>query len=207
MSGSVDLLVFSGAMALAQFSPGPDMILLTRTALKRGVRAGGEMALGIACGLSVHATVAVAGLALAFERAPGLREGMRWAAIAYLLWLAFGLLGGLFMARDEGGSVEALLEVKARGPFLSGLFCNLLNPKAVIFLAAISAPFLTGERPEWWPFAIWGIVVVQACVLWSLWARLLQWKPLRQRYQAAERWIDAGFGLVLAGLAFRLAWG
>lgn len=207
MNAAFELLAFAGAMALAQFSPGPDMILLTRTALKSGARAGVEMALGIACGLSVHATVAVAGLAVAFARSPGLREGMRWAAIAYLLWLALGLVSGLFSARDDGGRVESLKGPRERGPFLRGLICNLLNPKAVIFLAAISAPFLTGEPPEWWPLAIWGIVVVQACVLWSLWAHLLQWKPLRQHYQKAERWIDAAFGLVLAALALRLAWG
>jgi threonine/homoserine/homoserine lactone efflux protein len=200
MNGNLDLLAFSGAMVLAQFSPGPDMVLLTRTALKNGVRAGVAMALGIACGLAVHATVAVAGLALAFERSPGLREGLRWAAVAYLLWLAFGLL----REAAAGGKVESLPEAHGRGPFLRGLCCNLLNPKAVIFLAAISAPFLSGERPHWWPLALWGIVVVQSAVLWSLWARLLQWLPLRQRYERARRWIDAAFGLVLVALALRL---
>jgi threonine efflux protein len=204
MDASFELLMFAGAMALAQFSPGPDMILLTRTSLKSGVRAGVKMALGIACGLSVHATVAVAGLAVAFERSPELREGLRWAAVAYLLWLAFGLVRAFFSAGKPGEERSALTAGAAGGPFLRGFLCNLLNPKAVIFIAALSAPFLTGSRPEWWPLAIWGIVVVQAGVLWSLWARLLQWKPLRQRYQAAERWIDAGFGVVLAALAFRL---
>jgi len=91
-----------------------------------------------------------------------------------------------------------------RRPFLRGLFCNLLNPKAALFLAAVSAPFLRGERPEWWPFAIWGIVVGQAVILWSLWAWLLQWDPLRSRYERSARWIDGAFAVALAGLAFRL---
>ncbi len=56
MSPPLELLAFAGVMALGQFSPGPDMILLTRTALRSGARAGVEMALGIACGLAVHAT-------------------------------------------------------------------------------------------------------------------------------------------------------
>ncbi len=45
MSAAVDLLAFARVMALGQFSPGPDMILLTRTALKSGAWAGVEMAL------------------------------------------------------------------------------------------------------------------------------------------------------------------
>ena len=74
-SGLAELLAFSGVMALGQFSPGPDMVLLTRTSLKSGVRAGVEMALGIACGLTVHATLAVAGLALAFDWRPSIYVG------------------------------------------------------------------------------------------------------------------------------------
>jgi threonine/homoserine/homoserine lactone efflux protein len=87
MSESTALWTFAGVMALGQFSLGPDMILLTRTALKSGARTGVKMACGIACGLSVHATLA-------------------------------------FMA--------------------------------------VSAPFLKENRAEWWPFAIWGIIVGQA---------------------------------------------
>ncbi len=204
MSGALELLVFAGVMALGQFSPGPDMVLLTRTALKGGSKAGVEMALGIACGLAVHATVAVAGLALAFERLPQLGEAMRWAAAGYLLWLAWQMAREHFEVPAGAAIDEKTSAPAVRRPFTRGLICNLLNPKAVIFLAAASAPFLRGDRPNWWPLAIWGIVVGQAALLWSLWSCLLQWPPLRQRYELAERWIDIVFALVLAALALRL---
>lgn len=203
MSWMVELLAFAGVMALGQFSPGPDMILLTRTALKSGARAGVEMALGIACGLAVHATLAVAGLALLFKRMPILWEAMRWLAAAYLLWLAYGL----FREWRSGTPVAVDGNAAGRRPWLRGLFCNLLNPKVAIFLAAVSAPFLSGERPGWWAFAIWGIVVGQGCVLWSLWAWLLQWNPLKRRYEQAARWIDGAFGVALVALAVRLICG
>ena len=204
MNSALDLMAFAGVMVLGQFSPGPDMILLTRTALESGARTGVKMALGIACGLTVHATLAVGGLALAFERMPVLRELLRWLAAAYLLWLAYRMLQEIFVAWHTGAQRESAEIASARSPFLRGLFCNLLNPKAAIFLAAVCAPFLRGDRPEWWPFAIWGIVVAQAAVLWSLWACILQWPPLRSRYQKAARWIDAAFAIALTALAIRL---
>ncbi len=207
MNDGVELLAFAGVMALGQFSPGPDMILLTRTALKSGPRAGVETALGIACGLTVHATLAVGGLALAFERLPVLKEALRWAAAAYLGWLAYRMLREAVVVWRSGGIAETRLPTSLRHPFLRGLFCNLLNPKAALFLAAVSAPFLRGERPGWWPLAIWGIVVGQAGILWSVWACLLQWSPLRSRYEQTASWIDAAFGMVLGGLAIRLAIG
>lgn len=204
MSPALELLAFAGVMVLGQFSPGPDMILLTRTALKSGVRAGVEMALGIACGLTVHATVAVGGLAMAFDRLPVLRDGLRWTAAVYLLWLAYRMLREVFVVWYSGGELVDDVQPSTRNPFFRGLFCNLLNPKVALFLAAVSAPFLSGARPGWWPLAIWAIMVGQAFVLWSLWACLLQWQPLRFRYERAARWIDGAFGVALAGLAVRL---
>ncbi|HEX7261824.1 MAG TPA: LysE family translocator [Luteolibacter sp.] len=166
-----ELLVFAGIMVLGQFSPGPDMILLTRTALKSGVRAGVEMALGISCGLTVHAAIAVGGWALAFEQLPILWHLLRWLAAGYLLWLAYGMFREIFVTWYSGVQRETEDHGPTRHPFVRGLLCNLLNPKAAIFLAAVCAPFLRGGRPEWWPYAIWGIVVGEAFVLWSLCGR------------------------------------
>ncbi len=155
-------------------------------------------------GLTVHATVAVGGLALAFERMPMAREILRWAAAGYLLWLAAQMMRDFFVSWDSGAHRESAAGGPVRNPFLRGLLCNLLNPKAAVFLAAVCAPFLKGNHPQWWPFAIWGIIVGQAFILWSLWAWLLQWPPLRLCYERAERWIDGVFGIALGVLAVRL---
>jgi len=203
---ALELALFAGVMALGQFSPGPDMILLTRTALAEGAKAGAWMALGIATGLTVHASIAVAGLAVAFQQSAGLRHAVTWLAAAYLLWLAWCLLRAAFApapapAIDPAAAKPAV----SRSPYLRGLICNLLNPKAVVFLAATCAPFLSGGgHPRWWPFAIAALVIVQGGTLWALWARLLQWPPLRTRYENSARWIDGAFGIALAVLALTL---
>ncbi len=203
MSGAGDLLAFAGVMILGQFSPGPDMLLLTRTALKLGMRAGVEMALGIACGLTVHATLAVAGMAVMFERVPAFWSVLRWMAAGYLLWLAYRMTVETFRNEPSSSAKEPDAGARRR-PFFRGLFCNLLNPKAAFFLAAVSAPFLRGDRPDWWPMAIGGVVVGQAFLLWSLWAWLLQWRPLRRFYERAGPWIDGVFAVVLVVLAIGL---
>jgi threonine efflux protein len=202
-----ELAVFAGVMVLGQFSPGPDMLLLTRTALRKGAREGVQMAAGIACGLTVHATIAVAGVAAAFQHLPLLRTILQWVAAAYLLWLAWGMAREFFLAWYSGAMYEMEVVENRRSPFVRGLLCNLLNPKAALFLAAVSAPFLSGQHPAWWPYAIWGTVVGLGIGLWSLWVLLLQWPPLRNRYERHAGWIDGTFGLVLAALAIRLVIG
>ena len=190
-------------MALAQFSPGPDMILLTRTALAEGAKRGAIMASGIATGLAVHTTLAVGGLALAIERMPALRKVVAWAAAGYLLWLAYRIAMEHFVAWYSGAKREET-EARTGDPFIRGLLCNLLNPKVMVVLAAICAPFLQGPHPGWWPFALWAVVVVQGGILWSMWACLLQWTPLRTRYEKSSKWIDLTFALALTALAARM---
>jgi len=204
MTAVAELCLFAGVMVLGQFSPGPDMLLLTRTALRKGAREGLETAAGIACGLTVHATIAVAGVAVAFQRLPILRIAIQWLAAIYLLWLAWGMAREFFVAWYSGAIYEIEPVASRRAPFLRGLLCNLLNPKAALFLAAVCAPFLSGDHPAWWPYAIWGIVVGLGIGLWSLWVVLLQWPPLRNRYERSSGLIDGIFGLVLAALAIRL---
>lgn len=203
-TGIGSLWLFAGVIVLGQFSPGPDMLLLTRTALRKGAREGVQTAAGIACGLTVHATVAVAGVAMVFQRFPLLRMVLQWAAAVYLLWLAWGMAREFFVAWYSGAIYEIEEVENRRAPFMRGLLCNLLNPKAALFLAAVSAPFLSGDHPAWWPFAIWGIIVGFGIGLWSLWVLLLQWPQLRDRYERSAGLIDGIFALVLAALAVRL---
>lgn len=207
MNGLPDLLTFAAVMALGQFSPGPDMLLLTRTSLADGGRAGVLMALGIATGLSLHAALAIGGMALVLEREAWLSKGLSWAAAAYLIWLAYGLARAWFAHVYAGSKISEAAPRGSRGPFVRGLLCNLLNPKVMVFLAAVTAPFLAGDRPLWWPRALWAIVVFEGMLLWTLWAQLLQWKPMRDRYLRVGPWIDLGFALVLAVLAGRLVLG
>lgn len=204
MNVQAELLTFAGIMVLGQFSPGPDMLLLTRTSLAEGARHGVAMAVGIATGLMIHATLAIGGTAVVFQQEGWLSHSVRYIAALYLLWLSLSLAMEIYR-RD----VSKAAEIKAphrsgRSAYLRGLLCNLLNPKVVLFLAAVVAPFLTGPRPDWWPAALWLIIVVQAFALWSLWALCLQWKPVRAGYQKCGVWIDAGFAILLAGLAIRL---
>ena len=63
-----ELWAFSGLMLMGQFSPGPDMLILTRTSLAEGPKTGCLMASGIATGLVVHSILAISGVAVVFSR-------------------------------------------------------------------------------------------------------------------------------------------
>lgn len=199
-------LIFVGVMALGQFSPGPDMLLLTRTALAAGKKAGCGTALGIACGLGVHALVAVTGVAVLLGRGGWLMNGLLLLAAGYLVYLGVLLIrSGLSasMLKIENNELSRHFWVCWK----RGLFCNLLNPKVAVFLAGVTAPFLSIQNsPSAWPLILWVTIVMEGMVLWCAWAVALQWAPIKMRYLKAAHWVDVVFGICLLVLAVFLLW-
>lgn len=173
-----------------------------------GGRAGTWIAAGIACGLVLHATVAMSGATLLLAGASLLARCLRAAAALYLGWLALQLLRAAWrpMPEDEPG-VTAVTHGEGMVFWRRGFFCNVLNPKVALFFAAMAAPFLAPGHPAWWPLALGGVIVVEGFTLWIAWAWALQWPPLKRGYRSAARWIDALFGLALLVLAVRLLGG
>lgn len=200
-----DLWVFAGLIVLGQFSPGPDMLLLTRTSLREGRGAGLRMAAGITCGLMVHSAIAVTGVAVLLQRFPMIKLGLQWLAAGYLIWLSVGLLKSAFRKPpSDGATGKATASPPRRSAWLRGFLCNLLNPKVALFLAAVCAPFLTHVPGAGRAIALWIIVVGLGIVLWSLWVVTLQWQPARRLNENCARWIDGFFGFALVALALSL---
>ncbi len=191
-------------MALGQFSPGPDMLLLTRTSLAQGRSAGWWTAAGIATGLCVHATVAVFGMAYLMGKGEWLTGALRWVAALYLAYLGLRLLPAVLAVMHRGRRREEGESENGRSAYVRGLLCNILNPKVALIFAAVVTEFVAGDRPGWWSSALWLIIVIQGFVLWFLYVWMLQFRPFRNGYQRAGPWFDTGFGVGLLTLAVLL---
>lgn len=195
-------LAFAGIMALGQFSPGPDMVLLTRTALADGRKSGCWTAFGIACGLAVHAAVAVTGVAAILGRGGWVVDVLKWCAAAYLAWLAFLLIRSGLNAKRLALERAKEISNSAFSSWKRGLLCNLLNPKVAVFLAGVTAPFLAvADVPDNWPAILWLTIVLEGLILWCAWVFVLQSPVIRNRYLCAAHWFDLAFGVALLILA------
>jgi threonine/homoserine/homoserine lactone efflux protein len=208
---NVELLTFSLLMWAAQFSPGPDMLLLLKNAVGHSRAAALGTVAGIACGLMVWCALILSGLAVVLRESPTLFSLLRIGGGAYLIWLGSQLLLSLRQAPatdrpDPRPAPTAALGF--RGGFAQGLTTNLLNAKAVLFLIGSLAVFHPPGSPPWLKWALGGIVLGQAAAGWSIFVCLLGWTPVRTWFLRRQRPWNAVFGglLVVAGTAAIGSW-
>ena len=192
---------FVGVVALAYLVPGPDMAVILRSAT-RGSRAGAAAAVGAQLALCVHLALAVAGLSVALARYPEALTGIRIAGGLYLLYLGGRLIvPTLRRAGSNAPSVEEN-DVSTRSAFGQGLFTNLLNPKAVLFFAAVLPQFLVpGAVPVWVQIVALGVLdIVLGFVAWTAVVALGVRLSAALRRQGVRQWWDRVTGAVLGGV-------
>ncbi len=134
-AGFAEFLV---AAIVMEITPGPNMTWLALLSAREGRIAGLQAVAGIASGLALLAIIAATGVSALISAWPALYEALRWAGVAFLLYLAWEAWVG---ETDDG---------KREDPgkhFWRGLVVNLLNPKAAaVFVVMI--PGFAGPNPS-----------------------------------------------------------
>lgn len=146
------LLAFAPAALALNLTPGADMMFCLGQGLRGGPRAGMAANLGIAAGSVVHFVAAGLGLSALLAAAPGLFDLIRWAGVAYLVWLAAQAL------RHPVGRHDTA-PIRPSRAFRDAVAVNVLNPKVALFVLAFLPQFVDPAR---------GAVLAQFLILGSV---------------------------------------
>lgn len=141
VDGNQFLIFIPAALAL-NLTPGSDMLFCLGQGLKSGPKAGVAASFGVATGSFLHSLMAAFGLAALLATHPLAFEIIRWAGVAYLLWLAVQTF------RNPIGKLQAS-DVSSSGiirAWRDGVFVNLLNPKVAIFILALIPQFVDPSK-------------------------------------------------------------
>jgi len=190
-----------GATSLLVVIPGPNVALIIANTLARGFRTGAVTVLGTTIGVALQLAVIVLGLAALLEFAASAFTWMKWAGVAYLLYL--GVLSwqqGVEEMHDTSASPKPL-----RSLFWQGLLLATINPKTLIFNAAFLPQFVSADAGS---FALLTVAVIYLSVIFLgdlVWAASAQWaRPMviklgRLRHRLTGcLFFGSGIGLALA---------
>ncbi len=131
---------FALASTLIELTPGPNMAYLALISASEGRRAGFATVAGVALGLGIVGIVAALGVAQIIQASVLLYEGLRWAGVLFLLYLAWD-------GWRQGTDVVSAGDRPDGQHFLRGLVTNLLNPKAAVFYIAVLPTFVNPLKP------------------------------------------------------------
>lgn len=201
--GIVAFMVVVGVVVLA---PGADFALVLRNAIVGGRGRGRWTILGVAVASTLQGALAAFGVGSLIVRVQPVFLTVKWAGVAYLLWLGASALRDAWRGRyADVVATEGSPQGEAWLGFRQGVLCNLTNPKILVFYLALLPQFVAAQAPLWsWLAHAW--LVPLAGTLWLLTvvelAHLARRTLVRRR---VRRSIDAISGTVLIGLGVRVA--
>ena len=129
------LLLFAASAVALVLIPGPNLVYIVTRSIEAGPRAGVASVLGVEAGALVHVTAAAVGLSALLASSDVAFEAVRWAGVAYLVYLGVRAL-------RSSPDAEAPRATGLRRTFLEGMFVNLLNPKVGVFFLAFLPQFV-----------------------------------------------------------------
>ena len=137
---SIEFLITS---LIVVASPGTGVLVTLAAGLSRGARAAVVAAFGCTLGIVPHMLAAVTGLAALLHTSAVAFQLIKYAGVAYLLYMAWMTLkqqgGALRVEPDEAPRLDGQVIVSA-------ILVNLLNPKLSIFFFAFLPQFIgSGE--------------------------------------------------------------
>lgn len=185
-------------------APGTGVIYTLALGLGQGRRAALWAAFGCTFGIVPHLAAATLGLAAVLHTSALLFTLVKWAGVAYLLYLAWQSL-------KSGGALAVCAEKTSESGWIiarRGALINILNPKLSIFFLALLPPFLTGNpATATYEMALLGVIFMALTfvvfVAYGVFAAAARTWFLGS--ETMMTWLNRSFAAIFAALAGRLA--
>lgn len=176
------LLALAGFAFVTSITPGPNNLMLLASGTNFGLRRSLPHLLGISLGFGVMLVLVGLGLGEVFTRYPALHGVLKWASLAYLLYLAW---------KVAHAAPPTASEVRGQPMgFVAAALFQAVNPKAwAMSLTAVTAYSELGVAAV---AAVFVLVNLPCCGSWALLGEQMRRWLHRPRALRAFNWCAAG---------------
>jgi homoserine/homoserine lactone efflux protein len=196
-------LAFVIATAIMIALPGPSVLLTVAHSISFGWQQALSTVAGETMGIAVQLIVAAIGLTSLLNVVAEAFEWLRWAGVAYLVYL------GIKQWRSASEPLEFdASSVSKTNLFVQGLVVTIPNPKSLIFIAAFLPQFIDPGRSLGYQFSFivptFLVITFTVTSVWALVAGYVSGFLQSQRaFQSVLR--TAGGLMIIAGVGLALA--
>lgn len=162
-STSIEVLPLATYYMVMSITPGPNNVMLTGSGANFGYQRTLPHVLGIVLGCAAQTYALCLGLGILFVAFPAIQSVLKWLGAAYLLYLAWKLVG------------QAAVQSKTAGKpltFFEAAGFQFVNPKAWVKAITTSTLFLPPGTSPWlaglWIFTVCVVVNFTSGSVWAL---------------------------------------
>ena len=195
------------AVFLISATPGPNMLHVMIQSIHHGPRRAMMTMAGLMSAVLLCLIASALGLGALLKASPRLFDMLRYAGVAYLIWLGVkawrapvGDAGAVGATRAQSAGTESAEAKSAGALYGTGLLTGLSNPKLIIFAAALFPQFIDTARPFCVQLAI---LVVSFVVIESFWYSVYALGGMKLKRWLApvnrQRLFNRGTGVMFIG--------
>lgn len=127
-----NLVLISMLLLMGSMSPGPDTVIVMKHALGGSSKFGISASFGIALSLMLHSIFINLGISILIAHNKHILTAIKLCGCVYLLYLGIKMIAASNTSKYSKTQRHSTFQA-----FKEGLFCNLLNPKSILFILSL----------------------------------------------------------------------
>ena len=161
----ISLISLLFVQILGVMLPGPDFFMVLRSSLKYGRSSATLVAAGIASGILLYAAVVLTLLDFLQNNFLMIVHWITLFGGCYLLYIAFKCFKASSGKHQLQETNTHITQASSKHLYLSGLLCNLSNPKVIVFFLSILPIFAIKSSALWYQSSIL-IIMFATTFIW-----------------------------------------
>ena len=195
-----EILILASITLLAAISPGPDMIVVMKNALK-SKNLGYMTALGVWLAILIHVSYCIAGIGLIISQSLLLFSIIKTLGALYLLYIAYQLIRS---PRWEMQAVEKSQNQSLFSAFREGFITNAMNPKATIFFLSVFTQVIDPQTSILTQ-SLYGLMMASIVGLWFMMlTTILNFSSLKKHISSVQYYLNKVMWGLLAFLGIKI---
>ncbi|MBB6363976.1 LysE family transporter [Acinetobacter lwoffii] len=177
---------------VAQLSPGPDVLLIAKSAASTTRQNALKVIAGISAGIVVWVVLTLAGFTVLIDQFPWIQQALMLLGGIFLAKMGWAMLkGGVHSFKNRHQTDEDTNgQVQAKNYFMLGLWTNLSNPKTLIYFSSVFSLALSSSASDYLKAQLAVIIPLQTFITFTLLMLLISQPKIKILYQRSGSYID-----------------
>lgn len=180
---------------IAQLSPGPDVLLVAKSAVTDTIQQSLKIIFGISLGVVLWVTLTLLGFNVLIQQWPWIQQIIMLIGAIFLARMGYSMFKAGWISLKTPFTLDISQQKTTERHFvLKGLMTNLANPKIVIYFGSVFSLALGSSTNL--SLALIFIIPTQTFLTFALLLWILSHAKIKAMYQRLSQYIDMVSGLL-----------